>query len=363
MNGLPPGLAGFVLAEQQANNRGMNQLGMATGLLGLQGQLQQQAMQQQALQDKQLQQQRLTDFASTLPDADRQRFMVDPAGYLKEANRRIVASPGQQIFGPNGSPIASVPERPTFQNVPVQGQPGVTQGMWIRPGEANGVTVGAPKLPEILNPAVQDARTKIAQAGRSVNNISLSTEKKYGEQFASQVAQSDVAMRDAAIKAPELADRSNRIRQVLMENPITGTGAELRLQFAKAAKLAGLTNSDAPENTEILAASLSQNTLDAIKASGLGSGSGFSNADRDFLEKAAGGKITMEKESLNRLAELSHRAALKAAERWNTRAKQIPPDALSGTGINSDPINVSPLYQGRRASDSSAGQFRVLGRE
>jgi hypothetical protein len=183
----------------------------------------------------------------------------------------------------------------------------------------------------------------------------VSTEKKYGEQFAGKVAESDVTMRDAAIKAPDLAERANRIKEVLAGGKVlTGTGADYRLALGKAMNLVGANDGETVANTETLATSMAQNTLDAIKASGLGSGSGFSNADRDFLEKAVGGKITLQSETINRLADLAHRAAAKSAEKWNTRVKSIPPEVLQGTGLSADPIGVAPLYTPQNQQPTTA---------
>ncbi len=246
---------------------------------------------------------------------------------------------------------------------------------WVIPGQADGVQVGFGKPEEVkpnpredvhlengqwqtmeFNPKTRQfdlpigtpfsKRPTAGESKLSVGNISLGTEKKYGEQFAGKVADSDMAALDAARNAPQLAERANRVKQVLETGKvITGFGADVRLQLGKALGLVGASDKETIANTEALSADLARNTLDAIKASGLGSGNGFSNADRDFLNKAAGGLITFEAGTLKRLADLSYRAAQQSANKWNTRAKQIPRTALEGTGIPSDNIEIPPLYQ------------------
>jgi hypothetical protein len=159
------------------------------------------------------------------------------------------------------------------------------------------------------------------------------------------MAEGDAALLDAARKAPDLADRANRVTKLLDSGKvITGTGANFRLEFAKAAALAGMGDGSAA-NTEALAADLAKNTLDSIKASGLGGGTGFSNADREFLEKAVGGLVTMEAGTLRKLAELSGRAANLSADRWHKRVSQIPDSALEGTGITRDRIEMPQQTQ------------------
>lgn len=213
---------------------------------------------------------------------------------------------------------------------------------------AAGLVRGSPEWTKAMSDRV--AKQTTHAPGTQVN-VDASTGRRYGEQFAGQVATQDVGMLDAARKAPELATRANQVKEVLASGKvITGAAADYRLAFGKALNLAGATDAETIANTETLSVNLARNTLDAIKASGLGSGSGFSNADRDFLEKAAGGKITLEAATIGRLADLSHRAASLSADAWNKRVKDIPDAALEGTGIRRDPITVSPLFGARSAA-------------
>ncbi len=264
---------------------------------------------------------------------------VDPRASLVPSSLQIARetpvemNPGNVLTTKQGQPLYTAPGKPIKDNEELRKFQGVLEAAGIVAASPMGKQLYTEWAKKIANPAPS------TQVTTNVN-----TEKKYGEIFSSKVAENDVSMMDAAHKAPELADRANRIRQLLATSPtITGVGAEFRLNMAKAMKLAGLSSDDAIENTETLVAELSSNTLDAIKASGLGAGNGFSNADRDFLEKARGGKITMEKGSLSRLAELAHRAADQSVQRWNTRAKAIPQSALEGTGITRDPVSVPPI--------------------
>jgi len=195
----------------------------------------------------------------------------------------------------------------------------------------------------VPNAAVQRYEMSRSAAGapKTVIPISVSTEKKYGEQFAGQVAQSDIALLDVARKAPQLAQRAMDIKKILSSGKvITGAGADARLSIGKALGLVGATDKETITNTEQVAAMLAQNTMDAIKTSGMGGGTGFSNADRDFLEKAVGGKITLEAQTIKRLADLAHKAAARSADQWNKRVKEIPQSAIQGTGLSAEPIAV-----------------------
>lgn len=186
---------------------------------------------------------------------------------------------------------------------------------------------------------------KTLHAPRTTVNVpvNVSNEKAYGGKFAGLIADADAAKLSAAEKAPDAAANADRIMDLISTGKvITGTGANVRLQLAKALNLAGGNDTDKIRNTEVLISSLAETTLGAIKSSNLGAGQGFTNADRDFLEKAKAGQLTYDSKSLAELARLSRLAAEKSAESWNTRVKQIPKSAIEGTGINTEPVIIPP---------------------
>lgn len=198
---------------------------------------------------------------------------------------------------------------------------------------------------------------KTLHAPRTTVNVpvNVSTEKKYGEKFAGNVADEDTAMLKAARDAPDVAANSDRILDLVNSgNVITGTGANVRLQIAKALNLAGGTDTEKIRNTEVLVSSLARTTMGAIKSSNLGAGQGFTNSDRDFLEKAEAGQINYDAGSLARLARLSRSAAEKSAEVWNKRVLSIPKSSLEGTGISIDPIVISKRQGAAAATASKA---------
>jgi hypothetical protein len=203
-------------------------------------------------------------------------------------------------------------------------------------------------------------------------NVSTGTEKKYGEAFAGKMADSDAAKLSVAENAPQVAATSDRVLDILESGKvITGTGADFRLQLAKALNLAGNTDAERIRNTEILGSSLADTTLGSIKTSGLGTGQGFTDRDREFLEKAKAGKITFDAGSLKELARLSRLAAEKSAESWNKRVRQIPASALEGTGVAIEPIvvpkrvrsaaNIPPAaVEALKAGNGTAEQFDAI---
>lgn len=156
-------------------------------------------------------------------------------------------------------------------------------------------------------------------------NLTVNTGGDYFSSFAKGQADRDAALYEQAQKAPERIQRAAQVKQLLQSGAYTGTAADFKLQFGKAAQALGVDygQGDATANTEILSTQLASSTLEAIKSSGLGGGTGFSNADRDFLEKVTGGKVTLEKSTLERLSELNDRAARLTINQWNQRYKRI----------------------------------------
>ena len=196
---------------------------------------------------------------------------------------------------------------------------------------------------------VVEQKARIASAGGTNVNIDTSG-KKYGERFGTLAAENDMKLMTTAQSAPELAATADRITDLLATGKvITGTGANARLQIAKALNLVGGNDDESIRNTEVLVSQLASTTLESIKSSGLGSGQGFTDKDREFLEKARAGQITYDASSLAELARLSRLTAEKSAETWNSRAKKIPSEALEGTGLSTDPVVIpkrggAPIY-------------------
>jgi len=159
------------------------------------------------------------------------------------------------------------------------------------------------------------------------------------------VAERDVGLLDTASKAPDLAANANRVLGILSQgNVFTGTAADMKLNMARALNLAGADNNEKIANTELLLSGLARQTLGAVKTSGLGTGQGFTDKDLKFLQDVEGGRITMNAQTIQHLAELSHSAAEKSAATWNKRVKEIPKTALEGTGLSTEPITVPKRF-------------------
>jgi hypothetical protein len=194
----------------------------------------------------------------------------------------------------------------------------------------------------VLPKDVFEQKKQIAKAGAS--NITQSTEKKFGEQFAGKMADADINKMTTAEKAPQLAESANRIIDLVNQgNVFTGPIADVKLNLARALNVTGASNEEKIANTESLISATGRSTLDAIQSANLGTGQGFTDKDLNFLRGIAGGTIQLTAQTLTELARLQHQTAVRSAEAWNKRVKQLPKSATEGTGLSLEPIIVPPL--------------------
>lgn len=179
--------------------------------------------------------------------------------------------------------------------------------------------------------------TDFIKSGTPSTNIMVSNEKTYGGAFAGKIADLDVIKYDIASKAPAVLDQVNRTRVILDSgNVFVGALATPKLEFARFGQAIGVVGKDTDElvaNTQTLMASRAQATLDSIKASGLGSGQGFTDKDRLFLENARLGNITYSKKAIQDQLDIEEKIAKASAQVWNARYDQIPKSALEPLGL------------------------------
>jgi hypothetical protein len=189
--------------------------------------------------------------------------------------------------------------------------------------ERNALPLGSPAR-AIYDDAIRKETTTAPGVSVTVGD---KTANKYADAIAEGVAKQDLDAIAAGDSAIGQIESSYRVRDLLKQNPITGTGAQARLGFEKALATAGFTKGDRASVTENLSAELAKTTLAAVRTSGLGSGQGFTDKDRQFLERAAAGQIDLTPANLNYLAELNEkagRANIAISNRVRARARQLP---------------------------------------
>ena len=111
-------------------------------------------------------------------------------------------------------------------------------------------------------------------------------------------------------------------RQLLQSGMITGFGAEFLTNVGAALNQAGINFAeDRVANTQAFAANMAANVGRIIKQ--FGAGTGLSNADREYAEKMAGGKVTLDRKAIERILDINERAARNVIKLHNERVKGI----------------------------------------
>jgi hypothetical protein len=185
----------------------------------------------------------------------------------------------------------------------------------------------------------QDFQLALKSAGAAGGiNLNVNTEKSFGGELGTQLAKQDAAKFDAASKAPSMLSNINATRDILNSgNVITGAFADEKLNVARVGQALGVTGKSTDEmvaNTQTLFASRAGAVLDSIRASGLGAGQGFSNADRDYLEKAKMGGIKFSPDAMKKQLDIEEKVARATAGAWNERFDQMPDSAKKPLGLN-----------------------------
>lgn len=175
------------------------------------------------------------------------------------------------------------------------------------------------------------------KSGTPSTSVTLNTEKSYGGAIAGKMADIDATRYDIASRSPAVLDQVNRTRKILDSgNVFVGALANPKLELARFGQEIGVGGKNTDElvaNTQTLMAGRAQSTLDSIKASGLGSGQGFTDKDRQFLENARLGNITYSKKAIQDQLDIEEKVARASAQSWNDRFDQIPKSAKEPLGL------------------------------
>ena len=153
------------------------------------------------------------------------------------------------------------------------------------------------------------------------------TTSAYTTALSGDLAKQDSADLAAGDQALTQIETSYRIRDLLKQNPITGSGAATRLAFERGLETLGFSKGNRASITENLMSELAKTTLAAIPTSGLGSGAGFTGSDREFLQIAAAGGKELTAENLEYLAKINEKVArinIQKSNRVRARLRKMP---------------------------------------
>ena len=239
------------------------------------------------------------------------QFRGDTAAYVKfayEQNKPQVVAKGGSLFTNQGKLIVGTPD------------------------ENGNVTV---QLPDGTF-----RREKVTGAAELTRSEAFT--KEYATAGAKATVERDTTHFGLAEAAPQNIEKANRIIDLVESGALTGTAAERKLQIARMFNITGNGPEETIKKTELLISGLGQNVLDNIKASGLGTGQGFTDSDREFLRNVVGGSIELNAKTLTELARLQKLSNQRNVEKWNKRVGEIDPNVRKDMGYK--PVELGNTY-------------------
>lgn len=143
-----------------------------------------------------------------------------------------------------------------------------------------------------------------------IDNAGAAFDTTLGGELAKQVGEARTAATDAQLSLAASEEALN----LLDKGMITGFGADFRLGVGKALQQVGIhLDDDAISNTEAFIATRALEVGRLIKL--FGAGTGLSDNDRIYAEKAAAGKIELNEEAIRKIIEINNRAAKNVIQR------------------------------------------------
>lgn len=254
-----------------------------------------------------------------LPAAYNKASIDALAGRMQEQAKVLTGSPGTEFVreDPTTGTITvlhRVPTKPAEPGAPRTQQVQLSDGsiglMNMDTGQITRATIGGEPA-KARPPSAPSVTVKLPEQQKAFEaGLGQGQSKKVLEDF--EVAQ----------EARSIIDTVNTGRRLLESGMITGFGAEALTSMGAALNQAGFSFASEPvANTQAFAANMAQNVGRVIKQ--FGAGTGLSNADRDYAEKMAGSKVTLDRKALERILDINERAARNVIKYHNDRIKNI----------------------------------------
>ena len=192
-------------------------------------------------------------------------------------------------------------------------------------GQGSARVVPGSYAAEVPLPAeVEAQKVRVAQAGRSAGTTVVlpAQEKAFEAELGKEQAGKLVKDKAAAEDARSIISTIEEGRRLLNSGVITGFGAEFLTGLGAALNQAGVSFAeDSVANTQAFTANMAANVGRIIKQ--FGAGTGLSNADREYAEKMAGGKVSLDRKSIERILDINERMARNVISLHNRNAAKV----------------------------------------
>ena len=188
--------------------------------------------------------------------------------------------------------------------------------------------------PEILREDVQAAKKEIARAGKT--DIAIDVSEKSLTKLGQEMAKNIVSKRDDAIDAVKGLENLFEAKNLINSGIITGTGAEYITSLGNflSSRLGFKAFDDPVANTQAYMATVGNQVGRIIKQ--FGAGTGLSDADRQYAERIAGGKVNVNEKAIRRILDINEKAYRNVIKNYNKIANQ----AMSKKGAELLPFDL-----------------------
>ncbi|OJU12264.1 MAG: hypothetical protein BGN85_09425 [Alphaproteobacteria bacterium 64-11] len=192
---------------------------------------------------------------------------------------------------------------------------------------------------------------KISAIGTPSTNVNVNTGGS--EMFAGlpkDVRDEMFKRQSAAQDAADVIKITNEGRQILDSGIISGAGANMKIEALKWATALGIpVDPSAADNAQAFKAVMGQAVGKIIKQ--FGSGTGLSDADRQYAERIVGGDVTLDEPAIRRIFDIADKAARGQIEHYRTiRDKVLGGDLSSILDVNEPPAYQPPQPSGSTSS-------------
>jgi hypothetical protein len=171
--------------------------------------------------------------------------------------------------------------------------------------------------------SIQERELNKRRAGATVVNIDNKVGAKGFMELSGEMGKDLVKQRTDVEGAVKALENLSEAQKLINSGIITGTGAEYLVNFGNFAqsRLGIDTGKGAVANTQAFASTMGTQVGQIIKQ--FGSGTGLSDADREYAEKIVGGKITLTEAAIKKLIGINKKAFENVITNYNKKADQV----------------------------------------
>jgi hypothetical protein len=155
----------------------------------------------------------------------------------------------------------------------------------------------------------------------------LKSGENFGKVIGEETGKQLVAKRQSAQDAQNSLYSNQQARQLLDSGVVTGTGADFVKALGKGLQEVGINlGADEISNTEAFVAQRAGAVGNKIKL--FGSGTGLSDADREYAQQMAAGQISLTEDSIRKILEIDDKASKRIIQNFNTELSKAPQGAM-----------------------------------